>query len=137
MNDKIYIVECLNFNLTTENYKIDTEKLQTWEKATFSWPPEPTKFVFNKNFFKNPPATKIVSIYQNILILRSSSIVVMIPKGITLSRLGENKTHLIADIRCKWTPLFLQGKHYITTTFWIPDGSPYKSDCGLLRIYSR
>ena len=48
----------------------------------------------------------------------------MNPKEITLSRLGGNKTHLRADIRCKWTPLFLQGKHYITTIFWIPDGNP-------------
>ena len=41
----------------------------------------------------------------------------------TLHRLGDNKTHLRADIRCKWTPLFLQGEHLITTIFWIPDGS--------------
>ena len=29
-----------------------------------------------------------------------------------------------ADIRCKWTPLSLQGEHFITTILWIPDGSP-------------
>ena len=43
---------------------------------------------------------------------------------ITLHRPGDNKTHLRADIRRKWTPFSLQGEHFITTTFWIPDGSP-------------
>ena len=43
---------------------------------------------------------------------------------ITLHRPGDNKTHLRADIRCKWTPLSLHGEHFITTIFWIPDGSP-------------
>ena len=37
---------------------------------------------------------------------------------------GDNKTHLGADLRCKWTPFSLQGEHFITTIFWIPDGSP-------------
>ena len=48
----------------------------------------------------------------------------MNPIEITLNRPGDNKTHSRADIRCKWTPLFLQGEHFITTIFWIPDGSP-------------
>ena len=43
---------------------------------------------------------------------------------ITLHRPGDNKTDLRADIRCKWTPFSLQGEHFITTIFWIPDGSP-------------
>ena len=43
---------------------------------------------------------------------------------IILHRPGENKTHLRADIRCKWTPFSLQVQHFITTIFWIPDGSP-------------
>ena len=43
---------------------------------------------------------------------------------ITLNRPGDNKTHLRPDIRCKWTPFFLQGEHFITTFFWLPDGSP-------------
>ena len=43
---------------------------------------------------------------------------------IILHRLGDNKTHSRADIRCKWTPFSLQGEHFITTIFWIPDGSP-------------
>ena len=43
---------------------------------------------------------------------------------ITINQPGNNKTHLRADIRCKWTPLYLQGEHFITTIFWIPDGSP-------------
>ena len=48
----------------------------------------------------------------------------MNPIEITLSRPGDNKTHSRADIRCKWTPLFLKGEHFITTIFWIPEGSP-------------
>ena len=48
----------------------------------------------------------------------------MNPIEITLSRPGDNKTHSRADICCKWTPLSLQGEHFITTIFWIPDGSP-------------
>ena len=48
----------------------------------------------------------------------------MNPIEITLQRPGDNKTHLRADIRCKWSPFSLQGEHFITTIFWIPDGSP-------------
>ena len=48
----------------------------------------------------------------------------MNPVEIILIRPGDNKTHLRADIRCKWTPFSLQGEHLITTIFWIPDGSP-------------
>ena len=43
---------------------------------------------------------------------------------ITLYWPGDNKKHLRADIRCKCTPLSLQGEHFITTIFWIPDGNP-------------
>ena len=48
----------------------------------------------------------------------------MNPIEITLSRPGDNKAHSRADIGCKWTPLSLQGEHFITTIFWISDGSP-------------
>ena len=48
----------------------------------------------------------------------------MKPVEIILNRPGVNRTHLRADIRCKWTPFSLQGEHLITTFFWIPDGSP-------------
>ena len=48
----------------------------------------------------------------------------MNPIEITLHRPGDNKTHLRADIRCKWTPFSLQGEHFITTIFWNPDGNP-------------
>ena len=47
----------------------------------------------------------------------------MNPIEISLHRPGDNKTHLRADIRCKWTPFSLQ-EHFITTISWIPDGSP-------------
>ena len=48
----------------------------------------------------------------------------MNPNEIILHRPGDNKTHLRADIRCKWTPFSLQGEHLKTTIFWIPDESP-------------
>ena len=48
----------------------------------------------------------------------------MNPTESTLNRPGDNKTHSRADIRSKWTPLSLQGELFITTIFWIPDGSP-------------
>ena len=48
----------------------------------------------------------------------------MNPIEITLSRPGDSKTQLRANIRCKWTPFSLLGEHFITTIFWIPDGSP-------------
>ena len=50
----------------------------------------------------------------------------MNPIESTLNRPGDNKTHLRPDIRCKWTPLSLQGDYFITTVFWIPDGSLLK-----------
>ena len=40
------------------------EKLETWEKVTFSCPSESTNFAFIQGLFKNPPPTKIVSMYQ-------------------------------------------------------------------------
>ena len=47
----------------------------------------------------------------------------MSPIEKTLHQLGDNKTHLRADIRFKWTPFSLQGEHFLNTIFWIPDGS--------------
>ena len=48
----------------------------------------------------------------------------MNPIEIFSNRPGDTKTHSRADIRCKWTPLSLQGEHFITSFFWTPDGSP-------------
>ena len=48
----------------------------------------------------------------------------MNPMELNLNQPGDNKTHLRAEVRCKWTPFSLQGEHFITTYFWIPDGSP-------------
>ena len=42
----------------------------------------------------------------------------------TLNRPGDNKTYQRADIRCKWTPLSLQGKHFLIIIFWTPVGIP-------------
>ena len=47
----------------------------------------------------------------------------MNPIKTNLNRPGDNKTHSRADIRCKWTPHSLQGEYFITTIFWLPDGS--------------
>ena len=66
VNDKIYIIKNLTYNITTKSYKIDTEKLETWEKVTFSCRSDSTKFAFIEGLFKNPPPTKIVSMYHTI-----------------------------------------------------------------------
>ena len=64
INDKIYIIKSLTYNIKTKSYKNNTEKLETWEKVTFSCPSESTNFSFIEGLFKNPPATKIVSMYH-------------------------------------------------------------------------
>ena len=66
INDEIYIIKSLTYNITTKSYKIDTEKLEIWEKATFSCPSESTNFAYIESLFNNPPPTKIVSMYQTI-----------------------------------------------------------------------
>ena len=66
INDEIYIIKSLTYNITTKSYKIDTEKLETWEKVTFSCPSESTNFAFVEGLFKNTPPTKIMSVYQTI-----------------------------------------------------------------------
>ena len=66
INDEIYIIKNLTYDITTKSYKIDTEKLETWEKVTFSCLSESTNFAFIESFFKNPPPTKIVSMYHTI-----------------------------------------------------------------------
>ena len=66
INDKIYIIKGLTYNITSKNYKIDTEKLETSGKITSFCPSESTNFAFMEGFFKNPPPTKIVSMYQTI-----------------------------------------------------------------------
>ena len=48
----------------------------------------------------------------------------MNPIEFTLHRPSDIKTHLRANIRCKWTPFFHQGEHFVTAIFWSPDGSP-------------
>ena len=135
INHRIYNIKCLIYNLAIKSYKIDTEKLETWEKASFSCPPESTNFAFIESL-KNLPPTKIVSLYQTIWVIYTSLIILMNPIEIILIRSGDNKTHLRADIRCKWTPLSLQEEHFMATIFWIPNGSPWQVS-GLLRIYSR
>ena len=68
INYEIYIIKSLTYNNTTESYKVDTEKVETWEKLTFSCPSESTTFAFIEDLFKNPPPTKIVSMYQTPLL---------------------------------------------------------------------
>ena len=123
INDEINIIKSLTYNITTKSYKIDTEKLENWEKATSpsSCLPESTNFAFTESLFKNPLPTKVVSMYQTISKIANFRVN---PIEITLHGPGDKKTHLRADIRCKWTPFFLQGEHFVTTIFWIPDGNP-------------
>ena len=71
INDEIYIIKSLFYNNTIICYKIDTEKLETWEKVTFSYASESTNFAFIEGFIKNPPPTKIVSMYLTIWIINS------------------------------------------------------------------
>ena len=66
VNDKIYTIKSLTYNITTKSYKIDTEKLETWEKVTFSCPPESTNFAFIESISMIPPPTKVVTMYQTI-----------------------------------------------------------------------
>ena len=55
INDEIYIIKSLTYNIATKSCKIGTEKLETWEKPTVFCPPESTNFAFIESFFKNPP----------------------------------------------------------------------------------
>ena len=48
----------------------------------------------------------------------------MNPIETTLKRLADNKPLLRAELRCKWTPFFLQREHFITTIILLPDRSP-------------
>ena len=63
INEEIYIIKSLIYNITTKSYKIDTEKHETWEKATFCCPSESSNFAFIESLFKNRPPTKIVRMY--------------------------------------------------------------------------
>ena len=40
----------------------------------------------------------------------------------SLRRSADNKSFLV-NLSCKWTPISLQGEHFLTTIFWIPDES--------------
>ena len=58
INDEIYIIKSLAYNITTKSYKIDTEKLETWEKVTSSCPSESTNFSFIEGLFKKSSFNK-------------------------------------------------------------------------------
>ena len=66
IKEEIYIIKSLTYNNATKSYKIATEKLETWEKVTFSCPSESTNFAFIEGLFKNPPPIKMVSLYLTI-----------------------------------------------------------------------
>ena len=66
INNEIYIIKSLTYNITIKSYKIYTEKLETLKKVTFSCPSESTIFAFIEGLFKSPPPTKIVSMYHTI-----------------------------------------------------------------------
>ena len=64
INDEIYIIKSLTYKITTESYKVDTEKLETWEKVIYSCPSESTFFTFIEGLFENLSPTKIVNMYH-------------------------------------------------------------------------
>ena len=66
INNEIYNIKRLTYNITTKSYKIDTEKLETLEKTLVSCPSESTILAFVEGLSKNPPTTKIVSMYHTI-----------------------------------------------------------------------
>ena len=66
INDEFYIIKNLTYNITTKGYTIDGEKLETWEKFTFSGASESTNLAFIEDLFESPPPTKIVSMYHTI-----------------------------------------------------------------------
>ena len=66
INDEIYIIKRLTYYFTTQSYKIDTETLGTGEKVTFSCPSESPNVAFIEGLFKNPPPTKMLSMYHAI-----------------------------------------------------------------------
>ena len=72
INEEIYIIKSLIYNITNKSYKVDTERLETWEKVTFSCPSESTKFAFIEGLFKNSPPTKIVCMYHTIWAINNS-----------------------------------------------------------------
>ena len=72
INDEIYIIRSLTYNITTKSHRIGTEEIETWEKGTFFCPPESTNFAFIESLFKNPPPTKIVSMYQTFSVINTS-----------------------------------------------------------------
>ena len=103
------------------------DELETWEKVTFSCRPASKKFSFIKSLLKNPPPTKIFSMYQTLWTIHISLTIRRKPIEKIGLRFGDKKTHLGAEIRCNWTPLSLQGEHFITTIFWITDGNPLQT----------
>ena len=50
INDETYIIISSTYNIKNQSYKIDTQKLETWEKTTFSCPPESKKIASEKIF---------------------------------------------------------------------------------------
>ena len=135
INDEIYIIKSLTYNIKTKSYKIDTEKSDTWEKATFSCPSESTNFSFFESLCSNPPPVKIVSMYQTIWIFNTS-------------RIESNKNHFRStwwqqDTFENWQSLQVDTTFparrilYNYELFGYRTEVSYKSDCRLLRIYSR
>ena len=121
INNENYFIQFLTYNITTKSYKIDTEILHFGKKTTFFCPSGPTNLSFIKCLLKNSAPTKIVSMYQTIWKIDTSLI--------------EPKSNYSDSIWWQpgafesWHPLqvntiFLQGEHFITTVFGIPDGSP-------------
>ena len=121
INDKKYLIKCLSYNITTKSYKMDTEKLQTWEKLLFLVRQGLQTSHSSNVSWRNLLQRRLWACTKQ---FEKLTLPWLNPKGITLNRPGDNKAHLRPDSRCKWTAFSLQEEHFITTIFWIPLGSP-------------
>ena len=101
-NDEIYFIESSTYNITTKSFKIGTEKLETWEKATFSCSPG-LQISHSSNSLQEPSSHEKCEHKPNDLNIWHPND--WTPTETTLNQPGDKKTHLRDDIRCKWTPL--------------------------------
>ena len=58
INDEIFIIKSLTYNITTKSYKIDTENFENWEKVTFSCSSESANFAVMEGPFQEPSFKK-------------------------------------------------------------------------------
>ena len=57
INDEMYNIKCLTYNITRKSYKIETEKPETWEKATFL-PSRVYRFCIHRKSLQGPSSNE-------------------------------------------------------------------------------